>query len=177
MITNVSLTKSRVDEIIDALCPVFGSKAADIPLFDSEKHAYLVNQYHSPNGNRILTYVAVCDRFIVEFVLGHHYSMEYINSLRLLVPDGVNFKVVRTSKWDIKTHYCHDELHARTKEVLSLFIKSNIGNFPVSDEEMISAVDSMVNELFSLTVDFLDMGGRQILEAYCKESNVCKDFM
>lgn len=165
-----------IDQIINDLCPAFGCRAKKVPLYDAQKHAYLVDQYLTPSGNRCLTYVAVCDNLIVEFVLGHHYCMEYINSLRLLVPDVLHFKVVQTYRWNQKTHFSNEELHARTEKVLASYIMENAGDVRIDSEELDQAVNKIVRQLFDMSPDYMVSGGREVLDAYCRDAKVCGDF-
>lgn len=171
------VTTDTVDKLIAYLCPKFGTKAADIPIFDGDRHAWLVNQYLSPSGNRTLTYVAVCDNIAVEFVTGHHYCMEYINSLRILVPDGFSFKVAQAYKWEQKTHFSNAELHDKTKEVLATYIRQNASDAVFSESELNNAVTKMVDDLFGMKPDYVAGNGRAVLEAYCRDSKLCHDFI
>lgn len=174
--TSAIQCNTAIENLIDRLCPTFGTKASDAPLFDGDRHAWLVNQYLSPKGNRILTYVAVCDNLAVEFITGQHYSMEYINSLRILVPDGFTFKVAQTYKWDQKTHFSNSELHEKTRRVLAEFIKQNASGVKIDEMELEGVVCKMVYGLFDMDSGYVSGNGRSVLEAYCKYSKTCNDF-
>lgn len=165
-----------VDDLINRLCPTFGDKASDIPIFDSNRNAWLVNQYLSHRGNRTLTYVAVCDKLAVEFVTGQHYSMEYINSLRILIPDGFSFKIVQTYKWEDKTHFSNIELQNRTRDALVSFFSQNAHDIPVNDTDIEDAARRMVETVFNTGASYADGNGRSVLEAYCSSAKVCNDF-
>lgn len=165
-----------ISDIIDELCPTYGQRAKSVPLFDAQKHAYLVDQYLYPSGNRSLTYVSVCDNMLMEFVLGHHYCMEYINSLRLLVPDGKHFKMVQSYKWRMKTHFSNEELHDKAADMLSAYVRDNAGGVRIDEDELDAEVKKIVEGLFSMTPDYLADGGWQVMEAYCNDAKVCGDF-
>lgn len=170
-----NLPSQTIHQIIKDLCPEFGTKGSNKPVFDSSKHSYLVDQHQFESGNRTLTYAAVSENMVVEFILGHHHCMEYINSMRVLVPDGKRFKVVQTYKWELKTHFSLEELKSTLHCILEEYIRANSGNARYTEEELSSAVDKMVSNIFSKTTDFLDEGGRLILSAYCEQNRFCID--
>ena len=100
-----------------AIFPEFGTKALDIPYYDSEKHMYIVDQYTTESGNRQVKYVAVSRRLLVEIVLVHYHSWTLMSSARILIPSGEYLKVVKTYEWPLTTYYSKSSLCEKIEEL------------------------------------------------------------
>lgn len=171
-----TLTTTNVTDIINQILPPFGTMGLDLPVFDSDKHMYLVDQYQFESGNRTLTYAAISDNIIVEVVFGHYHCWEYMNKLRVLTPDGTNIKVIATKEWEQSTRVDFNEIHS----LVSVSIEEYVYNSPaakgISKRTIKEEANKITNNLFSKTESYLDTPlGRQVLLAYCNNYKYCSD--
>lgn len=174
----IELPSIKLESVLDKLFPVYGTKGWDVPSFDRSKHMYLVDQYQYESGNRTLTYVALSDAVIVELMLGHFHSHEYMNRLRILTPDGKDLKVIATRDWGQKLHTDMALVRSTVAEELDGYISSSPLAKGVNRDEIRSAAGKISEDIFSKTEDYLDTPfGRGVLRAYCAINNVCRDFM
>lgn len=171
-----TLPSTAIDNVVSKILPVFGTKGLDVPIFDKDKHMYLVDQFQFESGNRTLTYVAVSDYVIAEVVYGHYHGWEYMNRLRVLAADGTNMKVISTREWPQSTRTDHKELIAALADGLSEYITSSPLAKGFNKEAIRLEVEKMAGDLFTQTEDYLDSPiGRQVLLAYCEKCNYCRD--
>ncbi len=178
MTTKTNLPEKTLENAINLLLPVYGSKGLDIPVFDSDKHMYLVDQYQYESGNRTLTYVAISDRVIVEVVLGHYYGWEYMNKLRILTPDVTKMKVIKTKEWKQSTRFDRLELSEAVADGLDGYIASSSAVRGFDRNTIRKEAEKMTTELFSRTEGYLDSPlGRRVLLSYCEDYNYCRDFV
>ena len=166
-------------DALTAIFPEFGTSAPDIPHFDADKHMYIVDQYTAASGNRSIMYVAVGRQLVVEFTMGLYHSWSLMNKLRLLIPDGAALKVVKTFDWEGTTYFNLDILRCKIAELAMEYAMDNIGVVGGQASEQVSAfVGKLVGDLLSQDVDSqLKDNGLQVLKAYCRQTNVCKDFV
>ena len=178
MTTKTNLPEKTLENAINLLLPEYGSKGLDIPVFDSDKHMYLVDQFQHESGNRTLTYVAISDRVIVEVALGHYHCWEYMNKLRILTLDGTNMKVVKTKEWEQSTRFDRLELSEAVTDGLDEYIVSSLAVKGLDREKIRNEAEKMSSWLFSQTEDYLDSPlGRRVLLSYCENCNYCRDFV
>lgn len=172
-----TLPAKTIENVVSKILPVYGTKGLDVPIFDRDKHMYLVDQYQFDSGNRTLTYAAISDSVIVELVLGHYHGWEYMNKLRILVPDGTRMKVAATKEWKQSTRVDFQEIRSAVSEGLTDYISSNPAAKGISKEAIRKEAEKMVTDLLSKTGDYLDTPlGREVLLAYCENCNYCSDF-
>ena len=165
--------------LIQRIFPEFGTAALDIPYYDSDKHMYLVDQYTSKEGNRSITYVAVSSHLCVEVSIGFYHSWTHMNKIRIMTPNHRLLKVVRTYEWPQSTYYDNVELCQKIRELAQQIAQDNQHGVTNEDKQLVRAyVDSLVDALLSGNVASLDNGGtRAVLEAYCRQMKVCRDFV
>lgn len=180
--TNTSL-KTKHNEMtpasIEVIFPEYGTKGLDIPHYDSDKHMYIVDQHTSAAGNRSVTYVAVGRRLVVEVAIGLYHCWTLMNKVRLLIPRGQQFEVVKTYEWEGTTYFDMTELRNTIATLATEYALDNIGmaGGKVTDElnrlvgELVA--DLLVQDVDSQTED----NGLEILRAYCRQMNLCKDFV
>lgn len=166
-------------EAFKMIFPEFGTKAADVPYFDSDKHMYIVDQHVSNNGHRQITYVAIGGSLLVEHTEGLYHSFTFMNKLRLMIPNGDELKVIRTFDWPEKSYFNLPALLDKIKEAAVEYAKDNIAAVGgVKTEELISSVKKMVDIIFSQDVDsHLKGNATVILKAYCRQMKCCKDYL
>ncbi len=159
--------------------PEFGTKAADVPYYDSDKHMYIVDQYVSVSGHRQITYVAMCGNLLVEHTEGLYHSFTFMNKLRLMIPNGNELKVIRTFDWPEKSYFNLSALQDKIKEVVVEYAKDNISVVGgVKTEELISSVKKMVDTIFLQDMESHIKGNcTVILKAYCRQMKCCKDYL
>lgn len=159
--------------------PEFGTKAPDVPHYDSEKHMYIVDQYCSAAGNRTITYVAVGRQLVVEVAIGLYHCWTLLNKVRLLIPHGKQFEVVKTFEWQGTVHYELAELRNQIASLATEYALDNIGLAGGEVTKDVSRfVGGMVADLLAQDVDSqLEDNGLEILRAYCRQMNLCKDFV
>lgn len=159
--------------------PEFGTKAPDVPLFDADKHMYIVDQYTSAAGNRSITYVAVGRQLVVEFTVGLYHCWTLMNKVRLLIPDGTTLKVVKTFDWDGTTYFNLEVLRAKITELATEYAMDNIGMVGGEASEKVGLfVGELVGDLLAQDVDSQQQdNGLLVLKAYCMQMKVCKDYV
>lgn len=163
---------------LDMLFPMYGTVAPDVPVFDSEKHMYIVDQWTAASGNRYVTYVAVGRRVAAEVMLGFYHGWVLMDKVSLLVPRGTRFDVVKTFEWSGTAYYDLTELRDRIASLATEYAVDNIGVLGGKVSGEVSRfVGELVADLLSQDVDSqLEDNGLQILKAYCRQKNLCKDF-
>lgn len=173
-----TLPSTAIDNVVSKILPVFGTKGLDVPIFDKDKHMYLVDQFQFESGNRTLTYVAVSDYVIAEVVYGHYHGWEYMNRLRVLAADGTNMKVISTREWPQSTRTDLKELKAALAQGLADYITSSPLAKGFDKDAIRQEAEKMASDLFGQTEDYLDTPvGRQVLMAYCEKCNYCRDLV
>ena len=173
------VTKEVALTNVNLIFPEFGTRAQDVPHYDSEKHMYIVDQYTSAAGNRSLTYVAVGRQLVVEVAIGLYHCWTLLNKVRLLIPNGQRFKVVKTYEWEGTVHYDLVELRNKIILLATEYAQDNIG---LAGGKVTDDVEGFVGELVAdlLTQDVdsqLEDNGLEILRTYCRQMNLCKDFV
>lgn len=165
--------------LIQRIFPVFGTPALDIPYYDSEKHMYIVDQHTSNEGNRSITYVAVNNHFCVEVSLGFYHSWTFMNKIRLMIPNYRLLNVVSTFEWPQSTYFNNVEMCEKIKELVHEYAQSNqCGASAKEQEELAEFVNSQTTLLFNGEASSLDNEEtRSVLEAYCRQMKVCRDFV
>lgn len=172
-----TLPSKAIDKVVTKILPMFGTTGLDVPVFDKDKHMYLVDQFQFASGNRTLTYAAVSDYIIAEVVFGHYHGWEYMNRLRVLAADGTKMKVINTKEWPQSTKVDLKELKAVLADVLAEYIISSPLVKGFNKEAIRLEAEKMAGDLFGQTEDYLDTPvGRQVLLAYCENCNYCRDF-
>jgi len=172
-------TPALSSDTVKAIFPVYGTKALDVPSYDSEKHMYIVDQAVTVGGHRQITYVAVGCQITVEATLVFFHSWTIMSKLRLMIPDGTAMKVVKTFDWPLTTYYDFKELKAKVAALAQQYATDNIGMVGGEEsKELTEFVSRMVDDLF-----LQDAGtqarenGFAILKAYCRQMKVCSDFV
>ena len=165
--------------LIQRIFPVFGTPALDIPYYDSEKHMYIVDQHTSKEGNRSITYVAVNNHLCVEVTLGFYHSWTFMNKIRLMIPNYRLLNVVSTFEWPQSTYFNNVEMCEKIKELVHEYAQSNkCGASAKEQEELAEFVNSQTTLLFNGEASSLDNEEtRSVLEAYCRQMKVCRDFV
>lgn len=165
--------------LIQRIFPVFGTPALDIPYYDTEKHMYIVDQHTSNEGNRSITYVAVNNHFCVEVSLGFYHSWTFMNKIRLMIPNYRLLNVVSTFEWPQSTYFNNVEMCEKIKELVHEYAQSNkCGASAKEQEELAEFVNSQTTLLFNGEASSLDNEEtRSVLEAYCRQMKVCRDFV
>ena len=165
--------------LIQRIFPVFGTPALDIPYYDTEKHMYIVDQHTSNEGNRSITYVAVNNHFCVEVSLGFYHSWTFMNKIRLMIPNYRLLNVVSTFEWPQSTYFNNVEMCEKIKELVHEYAQSNqCGASAKEQEELSEFVNSQTTLLFNGEASSLDNEEtRSVLEAYCRQMKVCRDFV
>lgn len=164
---------------LDVIFPEYGTKALDIPHYDSEKHMYIVDQHTSAAGNRSVTYVAVGRRLVVEIAIGFYHCWTLLNKVRLLIPRGNQFEVVKTFEWEGTTYFDMTVLRNKIATLATEYALENIGiaGGKVTDE-LNCLVGELVANLLAQDVDSqTEDNGLEILRAYCRQMNLCNDFV
>lgn len=177
IIPNIQALEEK--SLIQRIFPEFGAAALDIPYYDSEKHMYIVDQYTSQEGNRSIIYVAVSNHLCVEVTIGFYHSWTYMNKVSLMIPNHRKLDVVRTFQWPQSTYYDNAELCQKIRQLAHQFANDNHPG-ATSDEKNKDCeyVDSLVNSLLNGDTSSLeDDGTRVVLEAYCRQTKVCRDFV
>lgn len=176
--SNTALVQETTSKHLELIFPAFGTKAPEVPHFDADKHMYIVDQYTSAAGNRSITYVAVGRQLVVEFTVGLYHCWTLMNKVRLLIPNGTTLKVVKTFDWEGTTYFNLEALRAKITELATEYAMDNIGMVGGEASEQVGVfVGNLVGDLLAQNVDSqLEDNGLQILFAYCKQMNVCKDF-
>ena len=162
-----------------SIFPEFGTKAPDMPLFDSDKHMYIVDQYTSAAGNRSVTYVGVSRQLAVEATFGLYHCWTLMDRIRLLVPDGMSLKVVKTFDFPQTTYYNNGDMNAKILELAKEYAMDNLPGKAAGQEEQVSSfVDALVGNLLSQDVDSqMADNGMAVLKAYCRQMNLCRDYV
>ena len=165
--------------LIQRIFPIFGTPALDIPYYDSEKHMYIVDQHTSKEGNRSITYVAVNNHLCVEVTLGFYHSWTFMNKIRLMIPNYRLLNVVSTFEWPQSTYFNNVEMCEKIKELVHEYAQSNkCGASAKEQEELTEFVNSQTTLLFNGEASSLDNEEtRSVLEAYCRQMKVCRDFV
>lgn len=165
--------------LIQRIFPVFGTPALDIPYYDTEKHMYIVDQHTSNEGNRSITYVAVNNHLCVEVSLGFYHSWTFMNKIRLMIPNYRLLNVVSTFEWPQSTYFNNVEMCEKIKELVHEYAQSNkCGASAKEQEELAEFVNSQTTLLFNGDASSLDNEEtRSVLEAYCRQMKVCRDFV
>ena len=165
--------------LIQRIFPVFGTPALDIPYYDSEKHMYIVDQHTSKEGNRSITYVAVNNHLCVEVTLGFYHSWTFMNKIRLMIPNYRLLNVVSTFEWPQSTYFNNVEMCEKIKELVHEYAQSNKYGASVKEqEELAEFVNSQTALRFNDPASSLDNEEtRSVLEAYCRQMKVCRDFV
>ena len=165
--------------LIQRIFPVFGTPALDIPYYDTEKHMYIVDQHTSKEGNRSITYVAVNNHLCVEVSLGFYHSWTFMNKIRLMIPNYRLLNVVSTFEWPQSTYFNNVEMCEKIKELVHEYAQSNkCGASAKEQEELAEFVNSQTTLLFNGDASSLDNEEtRSVLEAYCRQMKVCRDFV
>ena len=165
--------------LIQRIFPVFGTPALDIPYYDTEKHMYIVDQHTSNEGNRSITYVAVNNHLCVEVSLGFYHSWTFMNKIRLMIPNYRLLNVVSTFEWPQSTYFNNVEMCEKIKELVHEYAQSNkCGASAKEQEELAEFVNSQTTLLFNGEASSLDNEEtRSVLEAYCRQMKVCRDFV
>ena len=165
--------------LIQRIFPVFGTPALDIPYYDSEKHMYIVDQHTSKEGNRSITYVAVNNHLCVEVTLGFYHSWTFMNKVRLMIPNYRLLNVVSTFEWPQSTYFNNVEMCEKIKELVHEYAQSNkCGASAKEQEELAEFVNTQTTLLFNGDASSLDNEEtRSVLEAYCRQMKVCRDFV
>lgn len=165
--------------LIQRIFPVFGTPALDIPYYDTEKHMYIVDQYTSNEGNRSITYVAVNNHLCVEVSLGFYHSWTFMNKIRLMIPNYRLLNVVSTFEWPQSTYFNNVEMCEKIKELVHEYAQSNkCGASAKEQEELAEFVNTQTTLLFNGDASSLDNEEtRSVLEAYCRQMKVCRDFV
>ena len=165
--------------LIQRIFPVFGTPALDIPYYDTEKHMYIVDQHTSNEGNRSITYVAVNNHFCVEVSLGFYHSWTFMNKIRLMIPNYRLLNVVSTFEWPQSTYFNNVEMCEKIKELVHEYAQSNqCGASAKEQEELAEFVNFQTTLLFNGEASSLDNEEtRSVLEAYCRQMKVCRDFV
>lgn len=164
---------------INSFFPLYGTAAPDVPVFDPDKHMYIVDQHTSVAGNRSITYVAIGERLVIEVVLGLFHCWTIMNTIRLLVFDGNALKVVKTYEWEGTNYYSQTALHEKITELTVQFVMDNLELVvqPV-DEEIITQARSLAKSMLELGIeDHIKVHLLPVLEAYCRQMNMCQDFV
>lgn len=166
-------------DALTAIFPEFGGSSRDIPFFDADKHMYIVDQHTAASGNRSITYVAVGRQMVVEFTMGLFHCWSLMNKIRLLIPDGTALKVVKTFDWEGTTYFNLDALRSKITELATENAMDNIGLVGGETTEQVGIfVEKLVSDLLDQDVESQVQGnGLEILKAYCRQMNVCKDFL
>lgn len=165
--------------LIQRIFPVFGTPALDIPYYDTEKHMYIVDQHTSNEGNRSITYVAVNNHLCVEVSLGFYHSWTFMNKIRLMIPNYRLLNVVSTFEWPQSTYFNNVEMCEKIKELVHEYAQSNkCGASAKEQEKLAEFVNSQTTLLFNGDASSLDNEEtRSVLEAYCRQMKVCRDFV
>ena len=165
--------------LIQRIFPVFGTPALDIPYYDTEKHMYIVDQHTSNEGNRSITYVAVNNHLCVEVTLGFYHSWTFMNKIRLMIPNYRLLNVVSTFEWPQSPYFNNVEMCEKIKELVHEYAQSNkCGASAKEQEELAEFVNSQTTLLFNGDASSLDNEEtRSVLEAYCRQMKVCRDFV
>ena len=165
--------------LIQRIFPGFGTPALDIPYYDTEKHMYIVDQHTSNEGNRSITYVAVNNHLCVEVSLGFYHSWTFMNKIRLMIPNYRLLNVVSTFEWPQSTYFNNVEMCEKIKELVHEYAQSNkCGASAKEQEELAEFVNSQTTLLFNGDASSLDNEEtRSVLEAYCRQMKVCRDFV
>lgn len=165
--------------LIQRIFPVFGTPALDIPYYDTEKHMYIVDQHTSNEGNRSITYVADNNHLCVEVSLGFYHSWTFMNKIRLMIPNYRLLNVVSTFEWPQSTYFNNVEMCEKIKELVHEYAQSNkCGASAKEQEELAEFVNSQTTLLFNGDASSLDNEEtRSVLEAYCRQMKVCRDFV
>lgn len=165
--------------LIQRIFPVFGTPALDIPYYDTEKHMYIVDQHTSKEGNRSITYVAVNNHLCVEVTLGFYHSWTFMNKIRLMIPNYRLLNVVSTFEWPLKTYFNNIDMCEKIRELVHEYAQGNkCGASDKEQKELVEFVDSQIALLFNGQTSSLDNEEtRSVLEAYCRQMKVCRDFV
>lgn len=160
------------------LFPEYGTKASEIPVYDSKMHMYIVDQHYTKGGHLQVTYVAVSGFVVAELTIGFYHSFTIQNKLRLLIPDGMGLKVVRMFEWPQTTYYNMDDVNAKIKEMMNDYVLDNVGLIAGAEsEELKSMVRELADNLLKEDISAHQLGaGNEVLKAYCRQMKVCQDF-
>lgn len=177
--TNSSSNLQSIDTIKAMLFPEYGHEATDMPIPDPEKRMYIVDQHVSKSGHRQVTYLAVGRCLAVELAVGFYHSFTYINKLRLMIPDGMGLKTVRTFEWPQTTYYDWDVVRDKVKEMTVSYVESNAGMIGARmSEELKSVAGNLAESLFKTDLDSHRQGAEDdVLKAYCRQMKVCQDYL
>jgi len=172
-----SLSQLAVDSLVSKLLPKYGTKGVNIPIYDKDKHMYLVDQHPFPSGNRRLTYVALSDNIIAEVTYGHFHTWEYMDKLRVMTPDGNGFKIIKSMDWPKCTRMDMSVINVSIQDALVTYISSAPGADRIPEGQITEVAKKMTDNLMSNTMDYLDSPiGKKILTSYCETFNLCKDY-
>ncbi len=166
-------------DAIDRIFPKFGVEAPDVPHYDAEKHMYIVDQHTADSGNRYVTYVAVCRQLVVEVLVGFMHGWTFLDKIRVLVPNREQFEVVSTFEWSETTHYNITILRQKIVGLVSSYAVDNIGLAGVeASEDLMEQARALATKLLDQDVnDHANDNDFLVLRAYCRQMNLCKDFV
>lgn len=159
--------------------PEYGTKALDVPAYDSDKHMFIVEQYVTKGGNRQITYVTVGGSLVVEVTVGFYHSWTLLNKVRMMIPDGTGLKTIGTYEWTGTKYFDFDDLKTKVQEMAVAYAADNapmVGGR--KSDELLNRVRGMISHLFSQNIDdFAEGCGETVLKAYCRQHKVCQDFI
>lgn len=178
-LTSHSSTQSLTRDTIDVIFPTFGTRAIDVPSYDQDKHMYIVDQHTSAAGNRSITYVAIGDRLVVEAVMGIYHCWTIMNWIRLLVFDGAELKVAKTYNWEGTNYYDISKLSDKITDLAIQYVLDSLKmEGQDATEEIISQARTIIGMILEEdVVDHVDNNTVRILQAYCRQMKVCRDYI
>lgn len=160
--------------------PEYGTRALDIPHFDSDKHMYIVDQFVTKGGNRQITYVAVSKHLVVEVIIGFYHSWTLMDKIRIMIPSVTGMNVISTYDWPQTTYYDQSALKEKVEELAIQYAKANMGivGGGNSEQQLTSWVAEIINILFLQDIESqIDDNGLKVLKSYCSQMQVCGDYV
>ena len=166
-------------ETLNSIFPLYGTVAPDVPVFDPDKHMYIVDQHTSVAGHRSITYVAIGGQLLIEVILGLFHCWTIMNTIRLLVFDGTTLKVVMIHEWKGTNYYNPIALRETITELIARYVLANLEFVgQQATEEIVAQARSLVASMLELSIgDHARNNLLRVLKAYCSQMNLCLDYV
>ncbi len=111
-----SLTNAFNQNMLDRIMPPFGTKRANIPVWNEGQKMFIISEYESATGHLYYRGVRFCDRIVISEKVGLYYNWTYIDAIELYVFNGTRLELVQTREY--KKEFRDEGLIRRDSETM-----------------------------------------------------------